>query len=65
MINTPAHCKMGVSPEMIDSWAWDVPLGRAGAPAGIAEAVPFLAPDAAGHITGDNLSVSGGSGRRG
>ncbi|MFL6001082.1 MAG: SDR family NAD(P)-dependent oxidoreductase, partial [Streptomyces sp.] len=43
MINTPAYSKMGVSPEMIDSWARDVPLGRVGAPADIAEAVAFLA----------------------
>ncbi|MET8212496.1 SDR family oxidoreductase, partial [Streptomyces sp. NPDC005373] len=50
---------MGVSQEMIDSWARDVPLGRAGAPADIAEAVAFLASDAAGYITGDNLTVSG------
>lgn len=37
-------------------------LGRAGAPADIAEAVAFLASDAAGYITGDNLTVSGGMG---
>ena len=27
LINTPAYSKMGVSQEMIDSWAGDVPLG--------------------------------------
>ncbi|GAA2473194.1 SDR family oxidoreductase [Streptomyces longisporus] len=62
LINTPAYGKLGVSPEMIDSWARDVPLGRVGAPADIAEAVAFLASDAAGYITGDNLTVSGGMG---
>ncbi|WP_424638649.1 SDR family oxidoreductase [Embleya sp. AB8] len=62
IINTPVYCKMGVSQEMIDSWARDVPLGRVGAPADIAEAVAFLASDAAGYITGDNLTVSGGIG---
>jgi NAD(P)-dependent dehydrogenase (short-subunit alcohol dehydrogenase family) len=62
IINTPVYSKMGVSQEMIDSWARDVPLGRVGAPADIAEAVVFLASDAAGYITGDNLSVSGGIG---
>ncbi|MFI5678345.1 SDR family oxidoreductase [Streptomyces cellulosae] len=62
LINTPAYSKMGVSQEMIDAWAEGVPLGRVGAPADIAEAVAFLASDAAGYITGDNLIVSGGIG---
>ncbi|MEV7210698.1 MULTISPECIES: SDR family oxidoreductase [unclassified Streptomyces] len=62
LVETPAYGKMGVSKEMIDSWARDVPLGRVGAPADIAEAVAFLASDAAGYITGDNLTVSGGIG---
>ncbi|MFC9537059.1 SDR family oxidoreductase [Streptomyces sp. NPDC056975] len=50
MINTPVYSKMGVPPEMIDSWARDVPLGRVGAPTDIAEAVAFLASDAASYI---------------
>ncbi|MFQ6398182.1 SDR family oxidoreductase [Nocardia sp. KC 131] len=54
--------KLGVPQEMIDSWVQDVPLGRIGAPADIAEAAAFLASDAAGYITGDNLIVSGGIG---
>ncbi|MEU8874966.1 SDR family oxidoreductase [Streptomyces javensis] len=62
VIDTPAYSKLGVSQEMIDSWAGDIPLGRVGAPADIAEAVAFLASDAAGYITGDNLTVSGGIG---
>jgi NAD(P)-dependent dehydrogenase (short-subunit alcohol dehydrogenase family) len=47
---------------MIDAWARDIPLGRAGTPADIAEAVAFLASDAAAYLTGDNLTVSGGLG---
>ncbi|QIS20961.1 SDR family NAD(P)-dependent oxidoreductase [Nocardia terpenica] len=62
LINTPAYRKMGVSEETIESWGDSVPLGRVGAPADIAEAVAFLASDAAGYITGDNLIVSGGIG---
>lgn len=62
LIDTPVYGKMGVSPEMIDSWAEGVPLGRVGAPADIAEAVAFLASASASYITGDNLIVSGGMG---
>lgn len=62
LIDTPAYGKLGVTPEMIAAWAEGVPLGRAGAAADVAEAVAFLASDAAGYITGDNLVVSGGMG---
>jgi NAD(P)-dependent dehydrogenase (short-subunit alcohol dehydrogenase family) len=62
LVDTPAYSKMGISQEMVDSWAQDIPLGRVGAPADIAEAVAFLASAAASHITGNNLAVSGGIG---
>lgn len=62
LIDTPAYARLGVSRDLLDSWAKDVPLGRVGTPADIAEAVAFLASDAAAYITGDNLTVSGGMG---
>jgi NAD(P)-dependent dehydrogenase (short-subunit alcohol dehydrogenase family) len=62
LIDTPAYTKMGISQHMIDSWAQSIPHGRVGTPTDIAEAVAFLASDAASYITGDNLSVSGGIG---
>ncbi|MFF4017400.1 SDR family oxidoreductase [Streptomyces sp. NPDC001843] len=62
LVDTPVYSRMGVSREMIDSWGKDVPLGRVGAPADIAEAVAFLASASASYITGDNLIVSGGIG---
>lgn len=62
VVDTPAYGKMGISPDTIASWGEGVPLGRVGAPADIAEAVAFLASDAAGYITGGNLLVSGGIG---
>ncbi|WP_410597253.1 SDR family NAD(P)-dependent oxidoreductase [Amycolatopsis sp. lyj-23] len=61
-LSTPAYAKMGIPQEVVDSWARDIPLGRVGAPADIAEAVAFLASDAAAHITGNNIAVSGGIG---
>ncbi|MDX6243019.1 MAG: hypothetical protein QOE76_742 [Frankiales bacterium] len=62
LVDTPAYSKLGISREMVDSWAESVPLGRIGAPVDIAEAVAFLVSDAASHITGNNLAVSGGIG---
>jgi 3-oxoacyl-[acyl-carrier protein] reductase len=37
-----------------------IPLGRLGSPADIAEAVAFLASPAAGYITGTEMHVNGG-----
>jgi 3-oxoacyl-[acyl-carrier protein] reductase len=37
-----------------------IPLGRLGLPADIAEAVKFLASEEAGYITGQVLHVNGG-----
>ncbi|MFC8567954.1 SDR family NAD(P)-dependent oxidoreductase [Streptomyces sp. NPDC057245] len=62
LIDTPAYSALGISPETVASWGEGVPLGRAGTPAEVAEAVAFLASDAAGYITGENLAVSGGMG---
>lgn len=44
-----------------DTYAKAVPMGHMGVPMDIAEAVAFLASDAAGFITGQKLSVNGGN----
>ena len=62
LIDTPAYSKLGASPETVEAWGHDVPLGRVGYPADVAEAVAFLASDAASYVTGNNVIVSGGMG---
>lgn len=48
------------TPEMRDKWSKSYALRRLGTPQEVANAVVFLASDAAGFITGQTLSVSGG-----
>ncbi len=57
--------------ERYDELDWDpdwatgrIPVGRAGTPRDIAEAVRYLASDAAGFISGETLVVDGGMTRR-
>jgi NAD(P)-dependent dehydrogenase (short-subunit alcohol dehydrogenase family) len=47
--------------ELFDIWGKTTPLGRAGEPQEIAEAIGFLASPRAGYITGTNIAVDGGS----
>ena|SRR3990167_7125371 len=49
-----------LSQEHRDALLQKIPLQRIGQPADIAEAVVFLASDAAGYITGQTLHVNGG-----
>jgi 3-oxoacyl-[acyl-carrier protein] reductase len=48
------------STEYVDEMARQTPLGRAGTPQDVANAVAFLASDKASFITGEVLCVSGG-----
>jgi 3-oxoacyl-[acyl-carrier protein] reductase len=57
-IDTPMT--QGLSAEVKDQLQKQIPLGRLGQPADIAEAVRFLVSDEAGYITGQVLHVNGG-----
>ncbi len=48
------------TPEQMERVVMNMPLRKVGRPRDVANAVVFLASDAAGHVTGQVLSVSGG-----
>ena len=47
--------------DMMDAYAKAVPMGHMGIPEDVADAVAFLASEAAKFITGQKLSVNGGN----
>lgn len=58
VINTPILA--GVKPEVVDSYIQQIPVGRLGEPADVANAVLFLASEESSYITGQVLPVTGG-----
>ncbi len=59
IIRTTIHADAG-EPGRVDRVGPLVPLGRAGEPAEVAEAVAWLMSDAASYVTGTTLRVAGG-----
>jgi NAD(P)-dependent dehydrogenase (short-subunit alcohol dehydrogenase family) len=49
-----------IDPRHVEKYRQEVPLGRMGTPAEIADVVAFLASDAARFITGERVTVNGG-----
>ncbi|MFI2241715.1 SDR family oxidoreductase [Streptomyces chrestomyceticus] len=59
---TPLLDELGVPEISRDAMRSKIPFKRFGASQGVAEAVAFLASDAAGHLTGQDITVAGGYG---
>jgi 3-oxoacyl-[acyl-carrier protein] reductase len=56
----PVERHAGTPPEVFDGYRRDVALGHLGAPSDVAEAVVFLASDAARFVTAERVAVNGG-----
>ncbi len=60
-VMTPLQKKIYSTPELLDARNRGIPMNRHGDPEEIGKAAVFLASDDASYITGENLSVDGGS----
>ena len=64
LIETPMTAPMFAAPEVAQFLAYETPLGRVGRIDDVVEAVLWLASDAAGFVTAENINVCGGLGLR-
>ncbi|WP_372348500.1 SDR family oxidoreductase [Streptomyces sp. KL116D] len=59
---TPLYDKLGVPAEAREAMGAGIPFQRFATSEEVAEAVAFLASDAAGYVTGQEIAVAGGLG---
>jgi len=59
VIDTPYHEQFS-SPEMMKTYAGQIPLGRVGTPPEVAKVICFLASDAASYLAGETIEINGG-----
>ena len=63
-VKTPFQDAAATSPELVQKFLEDVPMGRFAAPEEIGELVLFMCSDACGFMTADTVYVNGGGGWR-
>jgi NAD(P)-dependent dehydrogenase (short-subunit alcohol dehydrogenase family) len=63
-IDTPFQAAASSSPELVQQFLADVPMGRFGTPEEIGELVLFMCSDACEFMTADTVYVNGGGGWR-
>ena len=63
-VQTPFQDAAATSPELVQKFLDDVPMGRFAAPEEIGELVLFMCSDACGFMTADTVYVNGGGGWR-
>jgi NAD(P)-dependent dehydrogenase (short-subunit alcohol dehydrogenase family) len=56
----PVERHAAVDPRFVEAYRSEVPLGRMGTPAEVADVVAFLASEGARFITGERITVNGG-----
>jgi 3-oxoacyl-[acyl-carrier protein] reductase len=63
-VDTPFQANALSSPELVEQFLYDVPMGRFGTPEEIGELVLFMCSDACEFMTADTVYVNGGGGWR-
>ncbi|MDX6385648.1 MAG: glucose 1-dehydrogenase [Blastocatellia bacterium] len=59
VIDTPYHEQFS-SPEVMKTYASQIPLGRVGTPSEVGKVICFLASEAAGYLVGETIEINGG-----